>query len=84
LLPQGHFLIEPYFYDVTTQGSYNANGTRVSVPHENSFGSLTYALYGVANKFTVGMIPTFGYNEVSNGPGSACSTGLRAWTRTTR
>ena len=70
-LPQGHFLIEPYFYDVTTQGFINAKGTRISVPHENSFGSLTYALYGVANKFTVGMIPTFGYNEVSNGPSGA-------------
>jgi len=70
-LPRGHFLVEPYLYDVTTQGFYNSSGTRVSVPHENSFGSLTYALYGVTNKFTVGMIPTFGYNEVSNGPGSA-------------
>lgn len=70
-LPQGHFLIEPYFYDVTTQGFYNAKGTRVSVPHENSFGSLTYALYGVANKLTVGVIPTFGYNEVSNSSSGA-------------
>jgi hypothetical protein len=69
-LPPGHFLIEPYLYDVTTQGFYNSSGTRVSTPHENSFGSLTYALYGVANRFTVGMIPTFGYNEVGNGPSS--------------
>lgn len=70
-LPRGHFLIEPYLYDVTTGGFYNSNGTRAPAPHENSFGSLTYALYGLANKFTVGMIPTFGYNEVSNGPSSA-------------
>ena len=70
-LPQGHFLIEPYLYDVITQGFYNSSGTRVRAPHENSFGSLTYALYGVANKFTVGMIPIFGYNEVSSGPSSA-------------
>jgi hypothetical protein len=70
-LPQGHFLIEPYLYDVTTQGFYNSSGSRIGVPHGNSFGSLTYALYGVGNKFTVGMIPTFGYNEVSNSPSSA-------------
>ena len=38
-LPQGHFLIEPYLYDVTTQGFYNSSGTRVRAPHENSFGS---------------------------------------------
>jgi hypothetical protein len=70
-LPKGHFLIEPYLYDVTTQGFYNSSGTRVSVPHQNSFGSLTYALYGLANKLTVGMIPIFGYNELSKGSSSS-------------
>ncbi len=70
-VPPGHLLLEPYLYDVSTQGFYNSNGTRVSAPHENGFGSLTYINYGLANKFTVGMIPTFGYNQVSNGPGSA-------------
>jgi hypothetical protein len=70
-LPPRHFLIEPYLYDVTTQGFFNLDGTRVSAPHENSFGSLTYVLYGLANRFTVGMIPVFGYNEPSNGPSSA-------------
>lgn len=70
-LPPGHFLIEPYLYDVITQGFYNSSGSRVRAPHANSFGSLTYALYGLANKFTVGMIPIFGYNEVSSGPNSA-------------
>jgi hypothetical protein len=70
-LPQGHVLIEPYLYDVITQGFYNSTGTRVSVPHQNGYGSLTYINYGLVNKFTVGVIPTFGYNEPSNGPGSA-------------
>jgi hypothetical protein len=41
-LPRGHFLIEPYLYDVITQGSYDSKGTRQSAPHENGFGSLTY------------------------------------------
>lgn len=70
-LPRRHYLLEPYFYNVSTQGFFDARGNRVSAPHENSFGSLTYALYGVANKFTVGLIPTFGYNQVSNGPDSS-------------
>jgi hypothetical protein len=70
-LPPGHFLIEPYFYDVITQGFYNSSGNRVSIPHENGLGSLTYALYGVANRFTVGMIPIFGYNEVTDGHSSS-------------
>lgn len=70
-LPQGHMLIEPYLYDVTTQGFYNSSGAKVSAPHANGYGSLTYINYGLANKFTVGLIPTFGYNVPNNGPSSA-------------
>jgi hypothetical protein len=57
-LPRGHFLIEPYLYDVI--------GT-----HSNGFGSLTYINYGLVNRFTVGVIPTFGYNKLSTGLSSA-------------
>jgi hypothetical protein len=70
-LPKGHFLVEPYLYDVTTQGTYDSKGVRRSSPHANSFGSLTYALYGLSDKFTIGMIPVFGYNELSGEPNSA-------------
>src|ERR1700722_7714011 len=70
-LPQGHVLVEPYLYDVITEGFYNSTGTRVGAPHENGYGSLTYINYGLGNKFTVGAIPTFGSNEPGNGPGSA-------------
>jgi hypothetical protein len=52
-LPRGHFLVEPYLYDEIS-------------PHANGFGSLTYIEYGLANKLTIGLIPTFGYNKVSN------------------
>jgi hypothetical protein len=57
-LPRGHFLIEPYLYDVIGA-------------HSNGIGSLTYINYGLANRFTVGVIPTFGYNKLSNGLSSA-------------
>jgi hypothetical protein len=57
-LPPGHFLLEPYLYDV-------------SAAHSNSYGSRTYVLYGLANRLTVGMIPALGYNTVSNGPSSS-------------
>ena len=70
-LPRGHFLIEPYLYDVVTQGFYDQDGTRRSAPRTDGIGSLTYILYGLANKFTVGMIPVAGYTEESNGPSSA-------------
>lgn len=57
-LPRGHFLIEPYLYDVMAV-------------HSHGFGSLTYANYGLADKVTVGLIPTAGFNKISNGPSSS-------------
>lgn len=62
-LPQGHFLVEPYLYDVIGA-------------HSNGFGSLTYIEYGLFNRFTVGLIPTAGFNKMndalsSSGSGSA-------------
>jgi hypothetical protein len=60
-LPRGHFLVEPYLYDEIS-------------PHTNSFGSLTYIEYGLANRFTIGLIPTFGYNKVSD---ALSSSGVR-------
>src|SRR5208282_2636032 len=62
-LPRGHLLVEPYLYDVIGA-------------HSNGFGSLTYINYGLVDRFTVGVIPTFGYNKVSDGPsGSAPGMG---------
>lgn len=70
-LPRGHFLIEPYLYDVTMQGRFDSDGVRRSTPHSNGFGSLTYVLYGLTDRVSIGVIPTAGYNEVSSGPSSA-------------
>jgi hypothetical protein len=53
-LPRGHFLVEPYIYDVISS-------------HTNGYGSRAYVLYGLVNKFTVGFIPIVGYNAVSGG-----------------
>lgn len=57
-LPRGHFLIEPYLFDVRSA-------------HSNGFGSLTYMNYGLADKLTVGMIPTAGLNVMNHGPSSS-------------
>ena len=46
-LPHNHILFEPYVFDVRGNGSDYA-------------GSLTYILYGVTDRLTVGAIPTFG------------------------
>jgi len=57
-LPHGHFLVEPYVYDVIG-------------PHVHAFGSRAYLEYGLADRFTVGLIPIVGYNKVSNGTSSS-------------
>ena len=70
-LPRGHFLIEPYLYDVVQQGEYDRNGVKRGAPESNGFGSLTYINYGLVDKLTIGVIPTFGYNRVNGAPSSS-------------
>ena len=70
-LPQGHALIEPYLYDVVRYARYDAGGQRQSAERVHSYGSLTYMLYGVTDKFTAGLIPIFGFNDVSTGRDSS-------------
>ena len=74
-LSRGHFLIEPYVFDVIGDGRYDEGGERRTTARSNGFGSLTYMLYGVADRLTVGLIPTAGFNTVSGAPGSS-SVGL--------
>src|SRR5205823_3650531 len=69
-LPQGHFLVEPYLFDVIPRGRLDADGNFVSTPHENDFGSQSYVLYGVTDRISAGIIPRFGYLKSSRGPGS--------------
>jgi hypothetical protein len=57
-LPHGHILIEPYFFDVKTE-------------HSDFFGSLTYALYGLLDRLTVGSIINAGYNRPDEGSNSS-------------
>ena len=73
-LPQGHFLVEPYLFDVITYGRHDADGHRLSTPHQNDFGSQSYVLYGVTDRISAGVIPRFGYEKTSGGPNS---TGLQ-------
>ena len=69
-LPRGHMLIEPYIFDVSTQGHFDQNGTRRSATHGNDIGTLTYINYGLTDSFTIGLIPTTGYNIITGTPSS--------------
>jgi len=70
-LPKGHALIEPYLFDVVRYARYDAGGHREHVDRVHNYGSLTYMLYGVTDRFTAGLIPIFGYTDVSDGRDSS-------------
>jgi len=70
-LPQGHMLIEPYVFDVISDGRFDAHGTHRSAPAEHDVGSLSYILYGLSDAVTVGMIPRLAYDEPAGAPSSS-------------
>lgn len=72
-LPRGHFLFEPYLYDVRVHGRYDAEGSRQSTPRSNGFGSLTYILYGLTDHTGIGVIPSGGYTTAR---GSSSGVGM--------
>src|ERR1700726_2515832 len=61
--PQGHMLVEPYLYSVMTDGHFDMHGTRHASAREHDIGSLSYILYGLTDRVSVGLIPRFGFNE---------------------
>jgi hypothetical protein len=70
-LPQGHFLVEPYLFNVATTERYDDSGRRRSVPRSDYYGSQTYLLYGLADRVTVGLIPRFGFSDPGAGRSSS-------------
>jgi hypothetical protein len=62
-LPHGHFLAEPYVYDVIGIDARGGNS--------NGFGSRSYLEYGLFDRLTIGAIPVFGFNEVNSGINSS-------------
>ena len=57
VLPKGHGYVESYLYDVKS-------------PNVDAFGSQTYMLYGLSDRFTFGLVPSFGYTHIDGGRGS--------------
>ena len=70
-LPRGRALIEPYLFDVIRYGRYDRGGEKQSASRVHGYGSLTYMLYGLTDELTVGLIPTFGFNDVNEGSDSS-------------
>jgi hypothetical protein len=74
-LPKGRALIEPYLYDAKPYGVLDADGKRHDVADSDTFGSLTYLLYGVTDTFTAGLIPRFGYAKAGGRSSSGVQLG---------
>ena len=74
-LPAGHLYFEPYLYDLIPYARFDANGHSHPTARENDFGSLSYLNYGLYDRFTIGMIPRFGYISVSDGSSAGVGVG---------
>jgi len=70
-LPQGHWLIEPYVYDVMTYGEFDRNRTLQNTGAAHDFGSQSYIEYGLIDRVTLGLIPRLGFHESSAGQDSS-------------
>src|SRR6202023_3553566 len=70
-LPQGHMLVEPYLFDVMTNGRFDPHGIRHASAREHDIGSLSYILYGLTDRVSVGLIPRLGINEPAGAPNSS-------------
>lgn len=66
-LPQGHWLLEPYVYDLMPYGHFDHNGTLTSTGAGNDVGSQSYIEYGLIDRVTLGLIPRLGLHESSAG-----------------
>src|SRR6185437_10469150 len=70
-LPQGHWLVEPYVYDVMAYGHFDRDRNLQSTGASHSMGNQSYVEYGLVDRFTLGLIPRIGFHESSAGQDSA-------------
>jgi len=69
--PAGHALVETYLFDVITNGSYDRSGRWQHLDGGHTPGSLTYLIYGLTDRVSVGLLPRFAYNEPAGAPNSS-------------
>lgn len=69
--PAGHALIEPYAFDVINKGQYDASGHHEPAAGGHEVGSLTYLIYALTDRVSVGVLPRFAYDSPAGAPGSS-------------
>lgn len=70
-LPQGHWLFEPYLFDVITTGRLDAEGRHHPVTPEHDIGSQSYIIYGLTDRVAIAALPRFVFNEPAGAPDSS-------------
>ncbi|HEV2285377.1 MAG TPA: hypothetical protein VGR80_04995 [Steroidobacteraceae bacterium] len=69
--PAGHALIEPYAFDVINKGQYDRSGHHEPAMGGHEVGSLTYLIYALTDRVSVGVLPRFAYDSPAGAPGSS-------------
>ncbi|HUL46870.1 MAG TPA: transporter [Steroidobacteraceae bacterium] len=69
--PAGHALIETYVFDVNSNGQFDASRHHEPASGGHELGSLTYLIYGLTDRVSVGLLPRFFYEEPAGAPNSS-------------
>lgn len=69
--PAGHALVETYVFDVNDNGQYDRSGRHEPAAGGHELGSLTYLIYGLTDRVSVGLLPRFFYDEPAGAPNSS-------------
>ncbi len=73
--PAGHALVETYVFDVNSNGQYDRSGRHEPAAGGHELGSLTYLIYGLTDRVSVGLLPRLVYDQPAGAPNSS-SPGL--------
>lgn len=69
--PAGHALVETYVFDVNSNGQYDRSGRHEPAAGGHELGSLTYLIYALTDRVSVGLLPRFFYDEPPGAPNSS-------------
>ena len=70
-LPQGHWLFEPYLFNVITTGSIDAAGNHHVATPQHDIGSQSYIIYGLTDRLAIAALPRFSFDEPAGAPESS-------------
>lgn len=69
--PAGHALIETYVFDVNSSGQFDSSGHHEPAAGGHEVGSLTYLIYGLTDRVSVGLLPRFFFDQPAGAPNSS-------------